>query len=181
MRSPGPGDTACRRRVLLRALHAAYSAHISCAIGAKRIAPPWLLLAGIAEDDWHDATGMDDAQVAVAEYCPDWWSGNTALLVRRVLLDPEQDPLTRGPGDGAPCIQTSGTAVPGTGPAAGDLRLLVHLDQPRSDCPGQGRHRGALVLPPHHSARELPPQQPRRRCGTSLRIPRGQPSPDVGR
>jgi hypothetical protein len=135
--------------------HAAYNAHISCAIGAKRIAPPWRLLVGIAEDDWHDATGMDDAQVAVAEYCPDWWSANTALLVRRVLLDPEQDPLTRGPGDGAPCIQTSGTAVPGTGPAAGHLRLLVHLDQPRSDCPGQGRHRGALVLAPHHGGEHL--------------------------
>jgi hypothetical protein len=41
---------------------------------------------------------MDNAQVAVAEYCPDWWPANTALLIRRVLLDPEQvsaDPRSR--------------------------------------------------------------------------------------
>ena len=52
---------------------AAHDAHITFAIGAKRIAPLWRLLAGIAEDDWHDAIEMDNAQVAVAEYCPDWW------------------------------------------------------------------------------------------------------------
>ena len=69
---------------------AAHDAHIGFAIGAKRIAPLWRLLAGIAEEDWHDATGMDNAQVAVAEYCPDWWPANTRLLVRRVLLDPAQ-------------------------------------------------------------------------------------------
>jgi hypothetical protein len=77
---------------------AAHDAHISFAIGAKRIAPLWRLLAGVAEDDWHDATGMDGAQVAVAEYCPDWWPANTALLVRRVALDPAQvsaDPRSR--------------------------------------------------------------------------------------
>ena len=69
------------------------------AIGAKRIASRWWrLLADIAEDDWHDAIGMDNAQVAVAEYCPDWWPANTALLVRRVLLDPARvsaDPRSR--------------------------------------------------------------------------------------
>jgi hypothetical protein len=76
----------------------AHEAHIGFAIGAKRIAPLWRLLAGIAEDDWHDAIDMDGAQVAVAEYCPDWWPANTALLVRRVLLDPAQvsaDPRSR--------------------------------------------------------------------------------------
>ena len=69
--------------------------HISFAIGAKRIAPLWRLLAGIAEGDWHDATQMDGAQAAVAEYCPDWWPANTRPLVRRVLLDPEQ--VSSGP------------------------------------------------------------------------------------
>ncbi len=76
----------------------AHEAHIGFAIGARRIAPLWRLLAGIAEDDWHDAIDMDGAQVAVAEYCPDWWPANTALLVRRVLLDPAQvsaDPRSR--------------------------------------------------------------------------------------
>ena len=77
---------------------AAHDAHISFAIGAKRIAPLWRLLAGIAEDDWHDATEMENAQVAVAEYCPGWWPANTALLIRRVLLEPGQvsaDPRSR--------------------------------------------------------------------------------------
>lgn len=46
---------------------AAHEAHISFAIGAKRIAPLWRLLAGIAEDDWHDAIEMDNATVAVAQ------------------------------------------------------------------------------------------------------------------
>ena len=47
---------------------------------------------------WFEAAGMGNAQVAVAEYCPDWWPGATRLLVRRVLLDPEQvsaDPRSR--------------------------------------------------------------------------------------
>ncbi|HEV2256888.1 MAG TPA: IS1380 family transposase [Streptosporangiaceae bacterium] len=77
---------------------AAHDAHISFAIGAKRIAPLWRLLAGLAEEDWHDATGMDGAQVTVAEYCPDWWPADTRLLIRRVRLDPDQvsaDPRSR--------------------------------------------------------------------------------------
>jgi hypothetical protein len=77
---------------------AAHDAQIGFAIGARRIAPLWRLLAGIAEDAWHDAIGMDGAQVAVAEYCPDWWPADTRLLIRRVLLDPAQvspDPRSR--------------------------------------------------------------------------------------
>jgi hypothetical protein len=77
---------------------AAHDAKIAFAIGAKRIAPLWRLLDGIAEDAWHDAIEMDNAQVAVAEYCPDWWPADTRLLIRRVLLDPEQvssDPRSR--------------------------------------------------------------------------------------
>jgi Transposase DDE domain group 1 len=101
---PGPARAG---RVAMRAdagyfagqlARAAHDAHIGFAIGAKRIAPLWRLLAGIAEDDWHDAIEMGNAQVAVAEYCPDWWPANTALLIRRVLLDPAQvsaDPRSR--------------------------------------------------------------------------------------
>ena len=77
---------------------AAHDAHIAFAIGAKRIAPLWRLLAGLAEDHWHDAIEMDNAQVAVAGYCPDWWPADTRLLIRRVRLDPEQvsaDPRSR--------------------------------------------------------------------------------------
>ena len=42
---------------------AAHDAQISFAIGAKRIAPLWRLLAGIADDAWTDAIDMDNAQV----------------------------------------------------------------------------------------------------------------------
>jgi Transposase DDE domain group 1 len=77
---------------------AAHDEKIAFAIGAKRIAPLWRLLAGLAEDGWHDAIEMDGAQVAVAEYCPEWWPADTRLLIRRVLLDPAQvsaDPRSR--------------------------------------------------------------------------------------
>jgi Transposase DDE domain group 1 len=77
---------------------AAHDEHIAFAIGAKRIAPLWRLLAGIAGGAWHDAIEMGNAQVAVAEYCPDWWPANTRLLIRRVRLDPAQvsaDPRSR--------------------------------------------------------------------------------------
>jgi Transposase DDE domain group 1 len=74
---------------------AGHDAHIAFAIGAKRIAPLWRLLAGIAEDAWHDAIDMDNAQVAVAQYCPHWWPASTRLLIRRVLLDPGQ--VSAGP------------------------------------------------------------------------------------
>jgi len=77
---------------------AAHFEGIEFAIGAKRIAPLWRLLSGIAETDWNDAIDMDGAQVAVADYRPDWWPANTVLLIRRVHLDPEQisaDPRSR--------------------------------------------------------------------------------------
>jgi hypothetical protein len=102
-----PPRARASRRVAMRAdagyfagqlARAAHDAKIAFAIGAKRIAPLWRLLAGIAEDAWHDATGMDNAQVAVAEYSPDWWPADTALLIRRVRLDPDQvsaDPRSR--------------------------------------------------------------------------------------
>ena len=77
---------------------AAHDEHIGFAIGARRIAPLWRLLTGLTEDDWHDAIDMDNARVAVAEYCPDWWPASTRLLIRRVALDPAQvsaDPRSR--------------------------------------------------------------------------------------
>jgi hypothetical protein len=77
---------------------AAHGEHIGFAIGAKRIAPLWRLLAGIADDAWHEAIDMGGAQVAVADYCPDWWPADTRLLIRRVRLDPARvsaDPRSR--------------------------------------------------------------------------------------
>jgi hypothetical protein len=66
---------------------AALFAEVEFAIGARRIAPLWRILDGIAETDWTDAIDMTNAQVAVAEYCPDWWPAATRLLIRRVALD----------------------------------------------------------------------------------------------
>lgn len=86
---------------------AAHDARVAFAIGARRIAPLWRLLAGIAEDAWHDAIEMDGAQVAVARYCPDWWPADTRLLIRRVALDRPRSPPTRGPGAAGRCTRTS--------------------------------------------------------------------------
>jgi hypothetical protein len=77
---------------LARATH---EEHIAFAIGAKRIAPLWRLLAGISDGSWRDAIEMDQAQVAVADYRPDWWPVGTWLLIRRVRLDPSQ--VSAGP------------------------------------------------------------------------------------
>jgi hypothetical protein len=77
---------------------AAHDEHIAFAIGAKRIAPLWRLLDGISEDDWRDAIDMDNAQVTVAAYCPDWWPATTRLLIRRARQDPARvsaDPRSR--------------------------------------------------------------------------------------
>jgi hypothetical protein len=63
---------------------------VEFAIGAKRIAPLWRLLAGIKESDWADAIDMTGAQVAVADYRPAWWPAATTLLIRRVRLDISQ-------------------------------------------------------------------------------------------
>ena len=102
-----PAAAQASGRVALRAdagyfagqlARAAHAEHLAFAIGARRIAPLWRLLAGLADQDWHDAISMDGAQVAVGEYCPHWWPANTALLIRRVLLDPGQvspDPRSR--------------------------------------------------------------------------------------
>jgi hypothetical protein len=69
---------------------AAAEANIGFAIGAKRIAPLWRLLDGIAETDWAEAIDMPAAQVAVACYAPADWPPGTRLLIRRVRLDPSQ-------------------------------------------------------------------------------------------
>jgi DDE family transposase len=111
---------------------AAHDARIAFAIGAKRIAPLWRLLDGLAEDDWHDAIEMDNAQVAVAGYCPDWWPADTRLLIRRVLLDPEQisaDPRSRRrrtlhPGQRALPVPE----LAGAGPVYGYSFIMTNLD-----------------------------------------------------
>ena len=66
---------------------AAHAENIEFAVGAKRIAPLWRMLDGLAETDWTDATDMPGAQVAAADYRPDRWPTGTRLLIRRVRLD----------------------------------------------------------------------------------------------
>jgi hypothetical protein len=75
---------------------AALFADVEFAIGARRIAPLWRLLDTVAADGWVDAIDMTGAQVAVCEYCPDWWPPTTRLLIRRVRLDLGARRATRG-------------------------------------------------------------------------------------
>ena len=44
----------------------AHDAHIGFAIGARRIAPLWRLLADLADDAWHEAIDMD---ATTRKYC----------------------------------------------------------------------------------------------------------------
>ncbi|HEY6423037.1 MAG TPA: IS1380 family transposase [Pseudonocardiaceae bacterium] len=76
---------------------AAHMADAEFAIGAKRIAPLWRLLADLAETQWTDALDMDGAQVAVTSYCPDWWPTATQLLIRRVRLDIDAGQVSHDP------------------------------------------------------------------------------------
>jgi hypothetical protein len=61
---------------------AALLAQVEFAMGARRIAPLWRILDGVAETDWTDAIDMTNAQVAVTDYRPDWWPAATRLLIR---------------------------------------------------------------------------------------------------
>jgi hypothetical protein len=71
---PGPGragGAARRRRYFAGQLaRAAHDARIAFAIGARRIAPLWRLLAGLAEEDRTEAIEMDGAQVAAPHPAP---------------------------------------------------------------------------------------------------------------
>lgn len=109
---------------------AAHWENIGFAIGAKRIAPLWRLLDGIAVDAWGEALEMDGAQVAVADYRPDWWPANTWLLVRRVRLDILSDLGRRAVA--AAAHAASGSTCPAAGRVGRggrDLWLLLHSDQ----------------------------------------------------
>ncbi|MGH3846631.1 MAG: hypothetical protein ACRDS0_35215 [Pseudonocardiaceae bacterium] len=80
---------------------------VEFAIGAKRIAPLWRLVARIKESDWTAAIDMDGAQVAVADYRPDWWPSDTWLLIRRIRLDISQVSADSRSRRRATCTQTS--------------------------------------------------------------------------
>jgi Transposase DDE domain group 1 len=101
------GAAAAGRKIALRAdagyfagelARAAAKEDMAFAIGAKRISSMWKALAAVPDDAWRDATGMDNAQVAVSPYKPADWPDGTVLLIRRVRLDPDQvsaDPRSR--------------------------------------------------------------------------------------
>jgi hypothetical protein len=66
---------------------AALFAGVEFAIGARRTAPLWRLLDSVPAERWTDAIDMTGAQVAVTDYCPNWWPAATRLVIRRVRLD----------------------------------------------------------------------------------------------
>lgn len=104
---------------------------VSFAIGAKRIAPLWRMLAGIAETDWAEAIDMDSAQVAVADYRPDWWPAKTSLLIRRVRLDITQVSAdSRSRRRRTLPSRPTGTAHRRARRSGRDLRVFLHPDQP---------------------------------------------------
>ena len=76
---------------------AALLAGVEFAIGARRIAPLWRILDGLAEHAWIDAIDMTGAQVAVAYWCPYWWPAATRLLIRRVRLDLDRGQVSADP------------------------------------------------------------------------------------
>jgi hypothetical protein len=127
-----------------QAARAAHGEHIFFAIGARRIAPLWRLLDGISEDGWHEAIEMGNAQVAVADYRPDWWPANTFLLIRRVRLDPGQisaDPRSRR----RRTLHPGQRALPITGLAGADAIygysfILTNLDVSAPDKAAAAEH-----------------------------------------
>ena len=154
---------------------AAHEEKIAFAIGAKRIAPLWRLLAGIADDAWHDAIEMDNAQVAVAEYCPGWWPPNTRPLVRRVLLDPAQvsaDPRSRRrrtlhPGQRAPPFpelgDTGAIYAPPPRQASATAGHHANCAPPSSACSAttasaSRKSPASSGTPPPHHRNRLPPR-----------------------
>ena len=114
---------------------AAHGAQIGFAIGAKRIAPLWRQLGGIAEEDWHDAIDMDGAQVAFAKYCPDWWPADPRLLSGGSCWTRPRSLPTRDPGAAAP-PPAAGLPIPGLARATAIYAysfILTNLDVTAQD------------------------------------------------
>jgi Transposase DDE domain group 1 len=70
---------------------------VEFAIGARRTAPLWRVLDSVPADGWVDAIDMTGAQVAVTDYCPNWWPAATRLLIRRVRLDLDRGQVSTDP------------------------------------------------------------------------------------
>jgi len=158
---------------------------VEFAIGARRTAPLWRLLDGVPTDGWTDAIDMTGAQVAVADYCPNWWPAATRLLIRRVRLDPG-----RGQVSGDPRARRRRTlhpeqrALPLAQLVEADAVfaysfIVTNLDVSTSAKTVEVEH---WYPPPHAGGEPVPRHQARRRAAPPpLRTPRGQPRLDVGR
>ena len=167
------GAAAAGRKIALRAdagyfagelARAAAAAGMEFAIGAKRITSMWKALAGIGEDAWRDAIGMEGAQVAVSPYSRR--TGPTARCCWSAgsSWTPGRSPPTPGRGAAAPCPRPAGPADPRARAGTGHLRLQLHLHQHRLLHPGQGGGVRALVPAPHQRREHLPRLQARRRA-----------------
>ena len=99
-RAAGPGGDARRRRVLRRGSWPAppttsTSPSRSAPSGSRRCGGCWPAsprTTGTTRSTWTTRRSRS------LQYCPDWWPANTRLLIRRVLLDPDQvsaDPRSR--------------------------------------------------------------------------------------
>ena len=87
---------------------------------------------------------MDNALVAAAQYCPDWWPASTRPLIRRVLLDPAQvsaDPRSRRRRTLHP--DQRALPIPGlaaAGPVYACSFILTNLDMSRPDKAAAAEH-----------------------------------------
>ncbi len=134
---------------------AAHDEHIAFAIGARRIAPLWRLPSGLGGGDWHDAIGMEHAQVAVADHCPDWRPAATRLLIRRGGWTRPRSPPARG--RGAACMAawlhqltavTAGEDILAGHGVRGGKAMIATLRWRLIAVPGRLiRHAGQLILP----------------------------------
>jgi Transposase DDE domain group 1 len=122
---------------------------IEFAIGARRIAPLWRLLDGLTEGDWTDAIDMPAAQVAVADYCPNWWPAATRLLIRRVRLDVEHGAVSADPRarrrrtlhpDQRALPLPELTALAATSPVYGYSFIVTNLDVATGDAAAAVEH-----------------------------------------
>ena len=151
---------------------AALFADIEFAIGARRIAPLWRLLDGLTEADWTDALDMPAAQVAVADYCPNWWPAATRLLIRRVRLDVEAGAVSADPRarrrrtlhpDQRALPLPELTALAATDAVYGYSFIVTNLDVSTSERGGRGSSTGTGTAPRSRTCSATPNTAPR--CG----------------
>jgi hypothetical protein len=148
---------------------------------------------GIAEGDWTDAIDMAGAQVAVADYCPNWWPAATRLLIRRVRLDVEGGAVSADPRarrrrtlhpDQRALPLPELAALAAADPVYGYLFIVTNLDVTTGEAAAAVEHwyRHRTSIENLFRREPVPGRQTWRRAAPpALRLPRGQPGVDVGR